>query len=220
MNFKIIIISIGAIITFLSSLNFNNVISQNDVNNDIIKDVSVSIEDNINANSQENKLIDNDIAIEEKEMIDEEITIIQTEEKVIEEQPKIEQVKKDNVIKQEKQPVSRPVQQEMIKQPETIQETKVQEEKIETPKTVITEKEPETPTCTETKHCVGVGNSNKWFNSYDEASNFYNNLINDFSNKAKNGEITYEEYCKKCPYGYETWSCQYCGKWTLNYYFR
>ncbi len=220
MNIKIIIISIGAIITFLTGLNFNNMISQNDVNNDIINNFSVSLEDNINDNSQEIKLIDKDISIEETEMIDEEITITQTEEKVIEEQPKIEQVKTNNVIKQEKQPVSKTIQSEPVKQPEPVPESKVQDEKKENPKHVESEKVTEKPSCTDTKHGVGVGNSNKWFNSYDEAVSFYNNLIADYSNKAKNGEITYEEYCKKCPYGYETWSCQYCGKWTLNYYFR
>ena len=31
---------------------------------------------------------------------------------------------------------------------------------------------------------------------------------------------TFEEYNKQCPCGYEIWSCQYCGKWTLNYYMR
>lgn len=220
MNIKIIIISIGAIITFLTGLNFNNMISQNDVNNDIINNVSVSVEDNINDNSQEIKLIDKDISIEETEMIDEEITITQTEEKAIEKQSKIEQVKTNNVIKQEKQPVSKTIKSEPVKQPEPVPESKVQDEKIGNPNNVENEKVTEKPSCTDTKHGVGVGNSNNWFNSYDEAVSFYNNLIADYSNKAKNGEITYEEYCKKCPYGYETWSCQYCGKWTLNYYFR
>ena len=81
-------------------------------------------------------------------------------------------------------------------------------------------KQPETPKCTDTNHGVGVGNSNKWFNSYNEAVSYYDNLILDYSNKIHNGQITFEEYNKQCPCGYEIWSCQYCGKWTLNYYKR
>ena len=65
------------------------------------------------------------------------------------------------------------------------------------------------------EHCV-----NKWFNSYNEAVSYYDNLILDYSNKIHNGQITFEEYNKQCPCGYEIWSCQYCGKWTLNYYKR
>ena len=81
-------------------------------------------------------------------------------------------------------------------------------------------KQPETPKCSDSKHGVGVGNSNKWFNSYNEAVSYYDNLILDYSNKIHNGQITFEEYNKQCPCGYEIWSCQYCGKWTLNYYKR
>ena len=31
-----------------------------------------------------------------------------------------------------------------------------------------------------------------------------------------NEEITYDEYYKNVPSGYECWSCSYCGKWTGN----
>lgn len=78
----------------------------------------------------------------------------------------------------------------------------------------------EKPKCTDTKHGVSAGNSNLWFNSYDEAVAYYDNLINGYSDQVHNGEISSDEYYKLCPYGYETWSCPYCGKWTLNYYKR
>ena len=32
-----------------------------------------------------------------------------------------------------------------------------------------------------------------------------------------NDEISNEEYYKNCPYGYECWSCSYCGKWKVDY---
>lgn len=111
----------------------------------------------------------------------------------------------ENIVKEEK-----PIQEKEEEKEQTKQETKI--ESIENETTI--------QKCTDSKHGVGIGNSNKWFNSYNEAVSYYDNLINDYSNKIHAGEITLEEYNKKCPYGYETWSCPYCGKWTLNYYFR
>ena len=35
----------------------------------------------------------------------------------------------------------------------------------------------------------------------------------------KKFEINDETYQKNCPYGYETWSCPFCGKWTINFYY-
>ncbi|MBO5476665.1 MAG: hypothetical protein J6A15_02795 [Clostridia bacterium] len=106
-----------------------------------------------------------------------------------------------------------------------VKNTNIQEEPKKDPvvtqeKKVESSKAPETPKCSDSKHGVGVGNSNKWFNSYNEAVSYYDNLILDYSNKIHNGQITFEEYNKQCPCGYEIWSCQYCGKWTLNYYKR
>ena len=99
---------------------------------------------------------------------------------------------------------------------EKIQEQEIQEQPIEEIKNKIHE----TQKCTDTKHGVAVGNSNKWFNNYNEAVSYYDNLINNYSNQVHSGQITSNEYNKRCPYGYETWSCPYCGKWTLNYYYR
>ena len=105
---------------------------------------------------------------------------------------------------------------ELPKQDEgQIIETEIKETKSESK----TQKR-EIPKCSDTQHGVGVGNSNKWFNSYNESVAYYDNLINDYSDKVHNGAITSEEYFKQCPYGYETWSCPYCGKWTLNFYNR
>lgn len=38
--------------------------------------------------------------------------------------------------------------------------------------------------------------------------------------KVQTGEITFEEYNKKAPTGYESWSCSHCGKWTGNFKYR
>lgn len=81
-------------------------------------------------------------------------------------------------------------------------------------------KKTQIPKCTDVKHGMGCGNSNKWFSTYSEAISYYDNLIKDYSDKVKNNKITKDEYYKQCPCGYETWSCPYCGKWTLNFYYR
>lgn len=111
------------------------------------------------------------------------------------------------------------IQENIVKEEKPIQEKEKEQTKQET-KIESIENETTIQKCTDSKHGVGIGNSNKWFNSYNEAVSYYDNLINDYSNKIHAGEIALEEYNKKCPYGYETWSCPYCGKWTLNYYFR
>lgn len=59
-----------------------------------------------------------------------------------------------------------------------------------------------------------------YFNTREEAIAQYKNKVKEYSEKVKNNEITYEEYIKVCPYGYEDWSCPYCGKWTINMYYR
>lgn len=100
------------------------------------------------------------------------------------------------------------IQKERQEQTVTVQENKT-ENKVQ-----------EKPKCTDTKHGVVAGNSDKWFNSYKEAVSYYDNLINSYSDQVHSEEITSEEYYKLCPYGYETWSCPYCEKWTLNYYMR
>jgi len=59
-----------------------------------------------------------------------------------------------------------------------------------------------------------------YFNTREEAIAQYKNKVKEYSEKVKSNEITYEEYIKVCPYGYEDWSCPYCGKWTINMYYR
>ena len=69
-------------------------------------------------------------------------------------------------------------------------------------------------------HSVSCGNIGKWFNTKDEIEEYRNNISNKYCQQYENGEITWEEYMKKSPYGYECWSCGYCGKWTGNLFYR
>ena len=75
------------------------------------------------------------------------------------------------------------------------QETKQVEEKKETTK------QPEVTRCTtNNNHSMDVGNSNKWFNSKSEAISYYNSLINELGHQLESGELSRDEYNKKCPY--------------------
>ena len=72
--------------------------------------------------------------------------------------------------------------------------------------------------CTDNNnHSTSCGNIGKWFNTKDEIEEYRNNISNKYCQQYENGEITWEEYMKKSPYGYESWSCSYCGKWTGNF---
>lgn len=73
--------------------------------------------------------------------------------------------------------------------------------------------------CKKEKHSISVGNSKKWFNSHEECNQYYIKVISKWGEMLENGEITWEEYNKKCPKGYEDFSCMYCGKYTLDFYY-
>ena len=66
-------------------------------------------------------------------------------------------------------------------------------------------------------HSISCGNMKKWFNSRDEVDDYWVQIDNNYAKQYLNGTITFEEYNKKSPYGYECWSCSYCGKWTGNF---
>ena len=69
-------------------------------------------------------------------------------------------------------------------------------------------------------HSMSCGNIGKWFNNKEEIGEYRNNISNKYCQQYENGEITWEEYMKKSPYGYECWSCGYCGKWTGDFKYR
>lgn len=60
----------------------------------------------------------------------------------------------------------------------------------------------------------------RWFNSRDEVDNYWVQVDNNYAKQYLDGIITFEEYHKKSPGGYECWSCGYCGKWTGNFNYR
>lgn len=66
-------------------------------------------------------------------------------------------------------------------------------------------------------HSMSCGNMGKWFNNRDEIRAYWDEVDIGYFQQYQNGTITFEEYHKKSPCGYECWSCSYCGKWTGNF---
>mgnify|MGYP001367605714 CR=1 FL=1 len=66
-------------------------------------------------------------------------------------------------------------------------------------------------------HSIKCGNMEKWFSSRDEIDKYWEDVDNSHYKQWQEGKITVEEYYKISPYGYECWSCSYCGKWTGNF---
>ena len=66
-------------------------------------------------------------------------------------------------------------------------------------------------------HSIKCGNMERWFNSRDEVEKYWEDVDNSHYKQWQEGKITVEEYYKISPYGYECWSCSYCGKWTGNF---
>ena len=66
-------------------------------------------------------------------------------------------------------------------------------------------------------HSIKCGNMGRWFNSRDEVDDYWVQVDNNYAKQYLDGTITFKEYGEKSPYGYESWSCSYCGKWTGNF---
>ena len=197
---------------------------------------------NIYTNNKElkqNEYLANDVEIENKaeDKTSENILIIPEENEVITEDNEIQETTDNEVIEEYisvEKTVATPKEEKRIEQPKTqkVQEVQKEETKVENiqpkeePKVVepksesIKESEPVTPKCDGSNHGVGVGNSNKWFNSKQEAINYYDGIQKTWGDKWENFEIDSATYDKNCPYGYEVWTCPFCGKWTINFYYR
>ena len=72
-------------------------------------------------------------------------------------------------------------------------------------------------TCTNNhNHSMPCGNMGRWFNSRADVQTYDKSQADQYYEQYKEGFLTWEEYNKKAGYGYEAWSCAYCGKWTGN----
>lgn len=123
--------------------------------------------------------------------------------------------KQEKVKHEQKENTTLTIKQEDIKESTQEQTTQVQDKTKEENKV----QEPEKTKCSDTKHAIGVGNSNKWFDSKQDAIKYYENIIKTWGEKWTNYEIDSETYYKNCPSGYEVFSCPYCEKWTINLFY-
>ncbi len=203
---KIIIIIILMLTTFMGENIYSNnkEKNKNEYIENIVEIVDKTPENIIMAEENKTQKINENSVIEEQTCVEKNKIIVSTpkEEKIIE-QPKVQEVQKI-------QKVEEPIQ---VSQPK--EEIKTVETKPES----IKEHEPVIPKCSESNHYIDVGNSNKWFNSKQEAINHYQSIIKTWGDKWEKFEIDDETYQKNCPYGYETWSCPLCEKWTINFYY-
>ena len=204
---KIIIIIILMLTTFMGENIYSNNKEKN--KNEYIENIVEIVDktpENIIITLEENKTqkINENSVIEEQTGVEKNKTIVSTPK----EEKKIEQPKTQKV--QEVQKEETKVENIQPKEEPKVAETKP--ESIKKPEPVI-------PKCSESNHYIGVGNSNKWFNSKQETINYYQGIIKTWGDKWEKFEIDDETYQKNCPYGYETWSCPLCEKWTINFYY-
>ena len=178
--------------------------NKNEYIENIVEIVDKTPENIIMAEENKTQKINENSVIEEQTCVEKNKIIVSTpkEEKIIE-QPKVQEVQKIPKVEE-------PIQ---VSQPK--EEIKTVETKPES----IKEHEPVIPKCSESNHYIDVGNSNKWFNSKQEAINHYQSIIKTWGDKWEKFEIDDETYQKNCPYGYETWTCPLCEKWTINFYY-
>ena len=228
---KIIIILIIALTTFMGGNIYTNNeqrlsenVTKNSEDNTIISEENTIISESSSDNFQqlsdnleiEKELnISNDKGSEEIAHEKSNVTVTlsnateeKRKEKITKEEKKIEETQ-EKIIVEEKKEIQ-------------VQDTQPKEEPkvVETKSEPIKESEPVTPKCDGSNHGVGVVNSNKWFNSKQEAINYYDGIQKTWGDKWENFEIDSATYDKNCPYGYEVWTCPFCGKWTINFYYR
>lgn len=217
--FFLIIVLIVIALSFTIVINSVNGKNKSDLN--LAKEQPMKIEnDQVNVIEEpENKVIEDNTEVEDvqtnteiTEVIDQPQIQEMQEEKVISLTPKIE--KKTQVVQTTKvESKPQEIVQEIKEEPKVIEVPKQETQKQEEPKIV------EVPKCSGNNHGVGTGNSGKWFNSESDAIKYYKSILKTWGDKWEKFEIDDETYNKNCPYGYEDWSCPYCGRWTINFYY-
>ena len=71
-------------------------------------------------------------------------------------------------------------------------------------------------TCT---HDRPTGNSGMWFDTKDEADAYDTTELRYWADICDRELISYDDYCKKCPFGYSLNKCALCGRYTLSFFF-
>lgn len=218
----ILIVSLITVIFIYRSKSTN--ISNGEDNINTMQEDTVTEENNISNsytnNNNEQNTIDNETEVKNSETTNE--LKQNNEQEVNQESSTPLSTKKgnsNNTKNQGKQQIQK-TEKIQPQQEQNKSNVKQQEQTIQTKKQEETTSKPIIEKCTtNNNHGMSVGNSNKWFNSKAEAVAVYESKIKEWGNKWEKFEIDDATYEKNCPYGYEVWSCPYCGKWTINYYY-
>ena len=183
------------------------------------KDVAINNTINETQNEEILEIVNDEKDIEEQSTNEtkQEIAIVETKKEADSNQnTKVE--KKINATMETKEEDKKEEHSNKVSLPEITKqeviETKSEEKYTEVEVEIAEKKE-----CKNNNHGMSVGNSGKWFNTKEEAIATYKQESKMWGDKWKNNEISDDEYYRNCPYGYEIWSCMYCGKWTINYYY-
>lgn len=224
----IVILIIGAIFIYIAITKdlFNNTKTS-------ISQSEVSQVENIKEADKENEIIDNNLE-EVSNNIQEQIE--NTENNNIQNnQPEADTTTK--VIEQNNQSMTQTKETKAVNQNtkavETKTTTKSTKAQEETPKTMQSNSQTQTPVtqqttpkqeepkqiqCSGNNHLIGTGNTGRWFNTRQEAINYYNSTYANWSKKWENFEIDDDTFNKNCPNRYEIYQC-ICGKWTIDFFY-
>lgn len=227
MKKKIVIISIISVLLVVIGVT-SYCVNRNKNSNIKVSEDSILVNDLSSVETDNDEENTENIIAEEEQSIDE--SDKELEEQIVEEETAIQpqttqQVKSSSKTTNKVETKKAETKSEVVKETSTTKEETPT--KVDIPSTTTVEpkqetKVVETPTrCTNNNnHGMNIGNSGKWFNSKQEAVNYYDSLIKTWGDKWENFEIDSDTYDKNCPYGYEVWTCPFCGKWTINFYYR
>lgn len=227
MKKKIVIISIISVLLVVIGVT-SYCVNRNKISNIKVSEDSILVNDLSSVETDNDEENTENIIAEEEQSIDE--SDKELEEQIVEEETAIQpqttqQVKSSSKTTNKVETKKAETKSEVVKETSTTKEETPT--KVDIPSTTTVEpkqetKVVETPTrCTNNNnHGMNIGNSGKWFNSKQEAVNYYDSLIKTWGDKWENFEIDSDTYDKNCPYGYEVWTCPFCGKWTINFYYR
>lgn len=227
----VISIFIGRILLNYQNLKiayvYENNIIQDESSNEILEyskfipnelQENTQIEETIssNTNAKDVESVEKQEAMQEEKSSQKQETISNNNKTIA----KNETIKKSNT-NQEKQQKTTNNQMEETKKPNTQKvETQDKNNKPQDTYTEFEVKVAEKKECDGNNHKIGAGNTGLWFETQAKADNYYNSQIEKLGKSWEKGEITKEEYLKKCPSGYEVWTCPQCKKWTINFYYR
>lgn len=225
MKKKIIIISVLIVLLVIIGVT-SYCVSKNKISNIQVNEDPILANDLSSVETGNDEKNTENLIVEEEQNLDEsniEIEEQETETSI--------QTQTTQPVKSSSKATSKVETQKAETKSEVVKETSTTKEetptKVDIPSTISNEPKQETkveekPTrCTNnSNHGMNVGNSGKWFNLKQEAVNYYDSIIKTWGDKWENFEIDSETYDKNCPYGYEVWTCPFCGKWTINFYYR